>query len=838
MTHLTNLEERMRIKGITAILLAATVSLAAQAEGLGDLSAETVNLIKERQRAVPFEKVQPYLRYCYPPMNDPVFEGVSQKVPSVLGNQGLAELGILDVTAAPFNADPSGTKDSTKALQDAVNFARDHQMVCFLPMGTYAISDTIECIQNLYVRDNGKIAGAQQYPCVLMGSRKAPGKRPLIRLLPNSPGFDDAESRKCAVLFWSRNFGTECRGGPFSDGPEIPQSNIGFNQVFMGIDIQIGEGNPAAIGISMQAAEGSTIQDVSIDARNGHTGMRGTAGSGGSHHNLTVVGGRIGIDIRGFPPQYTDEWPGSQPAPTMSHVTLVNQAERALISRTTGPLAAVGWKIVSQGHGPMVSVEGRQGACSGSACFIDSEFIFETPASENLVFEARRGVFLENVYVRNATAIVETLAANNEGWTHIPRLAWPCKIGLINVLEKGQVEMTEYPYVNGVRMDGPYLEPLASAAPPGDLRSRHIWADDFPSWESPEAVNVKAPPYNAKGDSFADDTAAIQKAIDEHDVVFLPKGYYRLTDTLRLKPRTQLLGLIHPFSVLMQRGSWGKLAAEKPMPLIASPDDADAKTAIAFLGLKIASSYDPRLNPPAAGLYGLEWRAGRHSMVRQVAAMFSGSEPSSLTEDRDAMTSKIGFQFPWAHVSGHGGGRWYNFHVMERLHAWLPGYRHLLVDGTSEPLSIYHLHGQHVYEYGCEIRNARNVSIYGCKQECTAKASFMKIVGCRDIRVFGLGGWAMPRPGTSNFLIEGSRDFLIAGYAPFHRYVEPTVFKEDPWLNFPGGTTNIKDFFPIIEHPREGDEVKVGPFDAPLLYLRGNPRMGGRGLFGWDWLIF
>ena len=47
-------------------------------------------------------------------------------------------------------------------------------------------------------------------------------------------------------------------------------------------------------------------------------------------------------------------------------------------------------------------------------------------------------------------------------------------------------------------------------------------------------ANVKDAPYNAKGDSFTDDTNAIQKAIDENEYVFIPKGYYRITKTIKL----------------------------------------------------------------------------------------------------------------------------------------------------------------------------------------------------------------------------------------------------------------------------------------------------------------
>ena len=44
-------------------------------------------------------------------------------------------------------------------------------------------------------------------------------------------------------------------------------------------------------------------------------------------------------------------------------------------------------------------------------------------------------------------------------------------------------------------------------APPGDLQARHLWSAQFPSFESPGAANVKAPPYEAKGDGQADDTS-------------------------------------------------------------------------------------------------------------------------------------------------------------------------------------------------------------------------------------------------------------------------------------------------------------------------------------------
>ena len=60
------------------------------------------------------------------------------------------------------------------------------------------------------------------------------------------------------------------------------------------------------------------------------------------------------------------------------------------------------------------------------------------------------------------------------------------------------------------------------------------------SIEYPEEIgvlNVREPPYGARGDGAADDTAAIQRALAaglaQHRVVYLPNGIYRVSDTLR-----------------------------------------------------------------------------------------------------------------------------------------------------------------------------------------------------------------------------------------------------------------------------------------------------------------
>ena len=242
----------------------------------------------------------------------PVFE-----TPAELGGGKLAALGVVDVTRAPFGADPSGRKDSTRALQQAIDFARDHQMVAFLPGGTYRVSDTLQALRGPSGRAWG---GGRMLPCVLVGEAK---RRPRIFLAPRSPGFGDPEKTKPVIHFWA----------PGLEDPRVPQANVNFNQMLVGIDVTVGEGNPGAVGVKHPSAQGSGIQDSVIDVTHGHTGIQGGAGAGGSHAGITILGGRIGLDLR-----------DSQPAPTITGITLTGQTEAAIICNTLQSLSAVGVK--------------------------------------------------------------------------------------------------------------------------------------------------------------------------------------------------------------------------------------------------------------------------------------------------------------------------------------------------------------------------------------------------------------------------------------------------------------------------------------------------------------
>ena len=74
------------------------------------------------------------------------------------------------------------------------------------------------------------------------------------------------------------------------------------------------------------------------------------------------------------------------------------------------------------------------------------------------------------------------------------------------------------------------------------------WADSYYTvrLDDPKAVYLDA--FGARGDGHADDTAAIQKAIDRvqetvrQGIVFVPEGRYRLTKTIYIWPSIRVVG--------------------------------------------------------------------------------------------------------------------------------------------------------------------------------------------------------------------------------------------------------------------------------------------------------
>lgn len=126
------------------------------------------------------------------------------------GDQALAARGLIDVTAAPFDADPSGERDSSEAIQAAVTFGREHKLALWFPLGSYLVTRSIHCVAG-WTEERTPLRRylphCEFWPCVLIGEQRH-GERPRIVLAEDPDECHDrapecpqraAELRDCAA---------------------------------------------------------------------------------------------------------------------------------------------------------------------------------------------------------------------------------------------------------------------------------------------------------------------------------------------------------------------------------------------------------------------------------------------------------------------------------------------------------------------------------------------------------------------------------------------------------------------------------------------------------------
>jgi hypothetical protein len=478
----------------------------------------------------------------------------------------LYQLGLLDVTKAPYSADPTGEADSTAAIQRAVNDARDNWLVCFFPEGTYLISDTISCEQEVAKLDRPRHVdgGTQHYwpvhrPIVLMGSTR--GRRPVLMLSKDAEGFGNPKKPKVAVFIWAQTWFD-------APGKEEPiwgeeQPNISFNHIFKGIDIDV-SGHAGAIGIRHSGSQGSSMQDITILADGAYAGMNNCCGQGGGTYNVEVIGGRYGIVVE----------PNSR-FPILTACQFQRQTKAPIRYAKGGsqvPTLLVGCRMSPAGTSAVdMTTEYSYAGVSMVDCVVDlpeKGTVFTTSRDEN--------IFLENTFVRGASSMRSGGVAlpSAESWIRVQRYSTHRQRAATLINGKlGAESVAQW----RVADESPDFKALAA---------RHY--EDTPSFEDQDAVNVKD--FGAKGDGATDDTEAFRAAIAASDKVFLPGGQYVLSGTLRLRSNTHVFGFNRSFVSLgsgdHRRGSGQEQASQADTFVVETVKDTQAAPGLSFLTLR------------------------------------------------------------------------------------------------------------------------------------------------------------------------------------------------------------------------------------------------------------
>jgi hypothetical protein len=245
--------------------------------------------------------------------------------------------------------------------------------------------------------------------------------------------------------------------------------------------------------------------------------------------------------------------------------------------------------------------------------------------------------------------------------------------------------------------------PLTQAAP--------LVGSDIPLFPSMDQwVDVRT--LGVKGDGGTDDTAAFQAAIDQHPVLFLPSGMYRLTGSLTMKPNTVLIGfnpVTTQLTLLDDTAEFQKDGA--PIPLLIAPQGG--ANIVAGIGVSTGLG-----NPRAAGVL---WMAGSQSLLEDMTFIpghtayytaLSPARPAPAPIDRTKLAAYFDTQNPDLWVKDGGGGIFRG--------NWTHGsYAKvgLRVENTSTAGRIYQLSNEHHIRVEVQFHNAQNWDVYALQTE-------------------------------------------------------------------------------------------------------------------------
>jgi hypothetical protein len=583
-----------------------------------------------------------------------------------------------------------GRADDTAAVQSALDTARDktgHGIV-FLPSGRYRISRT------LLVPAGVRIFGVGKTRPLLMLGDNTPGFQTGLAMMIVFTGSDQYQVGKVPVPV----------PGIIPAGTEVRDANSGtFYSAMSNIDIELGQGNPAAAAIRFRLAQHGFLSHM--DFRLG-SGFAGIYQAGNEMEDVHFFGGRYGIVTEKTSPawQFTlidSTFDGQREAAIREHevdLTLVNVAIR---NTPVGIDIDEGYSDSLWGKDVRFENVSKAGVVISSENSPFTQIGFDNAVAQGTPVFAR---FRESGRTIAGAGASYRVASFSHGYA-VPGL--------------GQM---------GATATTSQITPLAKLPP---LRAPAIRSlPPVAQWSDVRSLGVK-------GDGQSDDTAALQRAIDTHRVLYFPAGFYMVRGTLNLRADTVLLGL-HPAitQLVVPDNDPDHAGVGTVVPILAAP--AGGRNIVSGLGL-----FTGRVNPRASAIL---WKAGADSLIDDVKIMGGGGTPTADGKSLDTLRGHSGdpvadtrndAQYPSIWVADGGGGTF--------AAIWSPNtfaQAGFYVSNTKTPSHVYELSNEH------HVRN--------------------------EIVLDGVENWEFLAPQTEqevpegmdavSFEIRNSRNILLANY--------------------------------------------------------------------------
>jgi sugar lactone lactonase YvrE len=553
-----------------------------------------------------------------------------------------------------FPVHGDGQADDSAAIQAAIDqvAAKTPRMgIVFVPEGRYRITRTI------YIWPGVRLIGYG-------------ANRPVFVLADSTPGYQQdlgymfffAGARPAAGRAIPSNASHPPPQGTVPPNDTVPDANAGtFYSAMSNLDLEIGSGNPAAVGIRFHVAQHSYLAHMDFHIGSGLAALMDV---GNEAEDLHFYGGQYGI-ISG------KTSPGWQF--TLLDSTFEGQTEAAIREHEAG-VTLVHDTFRNLPHAVSIDAGGVDEMWAQDTRFEDISGPAITISDQN---NARTEVNLEHILCRN----VKVFALLRESGR---KIAGPGETYEVKAFTHG-LTMSSPGDPGGIKTSFD-ADPLKESAPPAGNAIAALPPAD--TW-----VNLQT--LGARGDGVTDDTAAIQNAIAQHRVLYVPMGRYLVNDTIRLRPDTVLIGL-HPNMTQLDLadGSAGFQAPGAPRPLLEAPQGGH--NIVTGIGISTGEG-----NPRATGVL---WKAGADSLMDDVRFLGGhgtfGPNGERINPYAGVPTTGPNFnpnwdkQFPSLWIADGGGGTFADI--------WTPNtdaQAGLYISNTTTP--------GHIYELSCEhhVRN-------------------------------------------------------------------------------------------------------------------------------------
>jgi len=547
-----------------------------------------------------------------------------------------------------------GVADDTAAIQSAIDAATTRGHVVFIPEGRYRLTRTV------LLRSGVRVLGVGR-------------RRPVLVLADNTPGF--AQGVAAVVSFTGED---QFRAGrpavpppttvPF-DPAIFDGTQTTFYSALANVDFEIGAGNAGAVAVRFRVAQHAFLRHIDFHLGSAFAGVYQV---GNEAEDLKFYGGRYGIVAEKTAPT----WPF-----TLLDSTFVGQRDAAIREHEAGMTLV---NVVIRNTPVGIDIDEGYGEYLWG-----KQVRFENVSRAGVIISMERSALTQ-------VGFEDAIASNTPVFAHLrdsgTDIAAPGQQYRVRAFSHGyRVQSLGATGAPATSMDAAAV----AALPPRSM----------PAIRALPAVTqwVNARTLGLRGDGATDETSALQRAIDQHRVLYLPTGRYNVSKPLRLRPDSVLIAL-HPDTT--------QIVLADHSPPFAGVGNTRGLVESARGGAPIMSGlglWTGAINPRAAALI---WRAGAESLVDDVRIhgpvvragnkVMGANEPGARPDGQQASI--------W--VTDGGGGTF--------TAIWSPNTlasAGFLVTDTSTPGHVYELSAEHHHRHEIVLRNVRNWEFLGAQTE-------------------------------------------------------------------------------------------------------------------------